>query len=112
VLALEQSSTSPSTKHLVAFAGAAGELTIVGLDSQRATKLNTASSTRVDYEIGGLPPNASFALLLWNRAGGGQLVVDRTVAANARGVASTTVPLHSVFALTTKALPADLKLPA
>ncbi|HEY2936375.1 MAG TPA: hypothetical protein VGJ25_07230 [Gaiellaceae bacterium] len=45
----------------------------------------------------------------WNRAGGGQLVVDRTVAADAEGVASIRVPLHSVFALTTKALPADMK---
>jgi hypothetical protein len=104
VVNIQQSASSERTKHLTAFVGAAGELTILGLDS-RGAMLNSASKTRISYAIGGLPSRASLALVLWNRAGGGQLVVDSTIAADADGVARITVPLHSVFALTTKSLP-------
>ena len=105
VLQLNQSGSSERTKHLAAFAGGDDELTILGLDSEGAD-VNTTSSTRVDYTIGGLPPRASFSLLLWNKSGNGQIVRDSTVTANADGVAQVrSVPLQSVFALTTKALP-------
>jgi hypothetical protein len=101
---LDVQRSAASTKQLTAFAGDAGELTILGLDS-RGALLNTASRTRSSYTIGGLPPHSSFALLLWNRAGGGQVVVDSTIAADANGVATITVPLQAVFALTTKSAP-------
>ena len=104
VVNVQQSASSERTKHVTAFVGAAGELTILGLDG-RGALLNSASTTRISYEIGGLPSRASLALVLWNRAGGGKLVVDSTIAADADGVARITVPLQSVFALTTKSLP-------
>ena len=86
MLQLNQSASSERTKHLAAFAGGDDELTILGLDSEGAD-VNTTSSTRVDYTIGGLPPRASFSLLLWNKSGNGQIVRDSTVTANADGVA-------------------------
>ena len=107
VLTIKPSTSAPGTKHLAAFQGNDKDLTILGLDERGAT-LNKPSKTQVPYTIGGLPPRASFKLVLWNRAGKGRLVVDRTIAADASGVAKITVPLHSVFALTTKALPPAL----
>jgi Glycosyl hydrolase catalytic core len=92
-----------STKRLVALKGPGTQLTILGLDS-RGAKTNGVSQTKVSYIIDGLRRNAAFTLLLWNRAGGGQLASDGTITSNARGVASVTAPLHAVFALTTKSV--------
>jgi hypothetical protein len=104
VLSIEQSKSSPATKQLTAFGGPAGELTIIGLDSRGASE-NKAVKDKISYTIGGLPPHTSFALVLWNRAGGGHVVVDSTITTGAERVKTIEVPLHSVFALTTKTLP-------
>jgi hypothetical protein len=99
------SAAGVGTKHLAAFQGDGKELTILGLD-ERGAALNKPSRTQISYTIGGLPPRTSFKLLIWNKAGGGKNVLDKTIATDAAGVARLTAPLHSVFALTTKALPA------
>lgn len=100
-VALERRQPSARTKYLAAFAGPAGELTILGLDS-RGAGLNGVSSSEVSYTIGGLQPRASFTLVLWNRTGGGQNEVVAEVAVDDAGVATVAVPLHAVFALTTR----------
>ena len=70
--------------------------------------MNKTSNTQVPYAIGGLPPRTRFKLLLWNRAGGGvSSGPDDHHQRQRRGAYLTTL-LHSVFALTTKALPVDL----
>lgn len=92
------------TKKLAALKGPGNLLTILGLDS-RGAKTNGASQTQVSYTIDTLRPNVPFTLLIWNRAGGGQLASDGTITADGRGVARLTVPLHAVFALTTKTVP-------
>ena len=104
VLAIKPTVSAGATKQLAAFAGPSNEVTILGLDTRGAT-LNGKSATRVPYEIGGLPPQSPFALVIWNRAGGGQNVLDSTVATDGGGIARMTVPLNSVFALTSKPLP-------
>jgi hypothetical protein len=104
VLRVKRNPTASATKHLVALTGDGQGLTILGLDESGATR-ERSSKVKVPYTIGGLPPLTPFKLLLWNRAGGGKLVLDRTVSANAAGTAKINVPLHSVFALTTKPLP-------
>lgn len=88
---------------MVAFQGP-GDLTILGLDERGAPR-NTVSSMQVPYEIGGLSGKGPFQLVLWNKAGGGTLHRESQVKADAAGVVKINVPLHSVFALTTKALP-------
>ena len=66
-------------------------------------------SRRVPYTIGNLPHDTRFQFLFWNERGGGGLVRSPTpITTDADGVATVTAPLHSVFALTTKALPASL----
>ena len=88
-------------KELVAYAGPNGELTVVGLDT-RGRNLNTASPDAPDaYSIGGLPPNTSFSLAVWNATGDGTNSVAGTVTTNAAGVARFAVPLQAAFALTT-----------
>ena len=104
VLAVAQADPGDS-RQLAAFAGPGGELTVFGLDRGGA-RLNGTSSRTVDYRIGGLPPGRRLELLLWNRAGGGRLVVDGTVTTDSAGRAAVRAPLHSVFALTSKTLPA------
>jgi hypothetical protein len=92
-----------TTQHVAAFAGG-GDLTLLGLDAERVDK-NEASSRRSTYTFSRLPANKRFSLLIWNRAGGGHLVVDSTATTNGGGDVSISVPLQSVFALTTKKLP-------
>jgi hypothetical protein len=93
------------TKQLVAFQGSGKELTILGLD-ERGAGLNRTSGTRVSYEIGGLPGRTAFKVVFWNKAGGGRLRLDPPIVTDSAGVVKIVAPLHSVFALTTKALPA------
>jgi hypothetical protein len=90
-------------KQLVAAAGPNNSLTIVGLDSRGATR-NLETQTVVPYTIDIGRPNARLTLVVWNRAGGGRLAADTTVAADAAGVVHVDVPLHAVFALTTKSV--------
>jgi hypothetical protein len=101
VVEVKQNQPSAATKQLVALKGRGNQLTILGLDS-RGRLENGVSSRQVAYTIGGLRPNATFTLVLWNRGGGGQLLSGGTITANGDGVARLTVPLHAVFALTTK----------
>jgi hypothetical protein len=91
------------TKHMVAFQGP-GDLTIVGLDDRGAQR-NTASSLVVHYEIGGLQGKGPLQLVLWNKAGGGLLHREPPRKPDAAGVVGIDVPVHSVFALTTRKLP-------
>jgi hypothetical protein len=92
-----------SKRQLVAVKGPGAGLTIIGLDSRGARK-NVDTQTPVTYTIGALQPNATFTHVLWNRAGGGRLASEGTVRANSAGEVKVTAPLHSVFALTTKAV--------
>jgi hypothetical protein len=88
-------------KELVGYAGPNGELTVVGLDT-RGRALNTASpAAPFPYSIGGLPPNTSFNLAVWNATGDGTNSIAGTVTTNAAGVARFEVPLQAAFALTT-----------
>jgi hypothetical protein len=87
-------------KLLTSYAGPAGELSIVGLDTDGAS-LNQASPLEVPYSIGGLPPLEPFRLLVWNADGTGGLTSSGSVVADAAGVAQVQVPLSAAFALTT-----------
>jgi len=88
-------------KELVGYAGPNGELTVVGLDTH-GQDLNTASpEPPSEYSIGGLPPNTSFNLAVWNATGDGTNSIAGTVSTNAAGVARFEVPLQAAFALTT-----------
>jgi hypothetical protein len=94
-------SSDTSEKELVGYAGSAGELTIVGLDTH-GKDLNVASTDPPSpYSIGGLPPNTSFTLAEWNATGDGTNSIAGTVTTNAAGVARFEVPLQAAFALTT-----------
>ena len=86
-------------KELVAYAGSGGALTVMGLDTH-ARFLNTVSAESSTYSLGGLPPNASFSLALWNASGNGENSIAGTVTTNAAGVARFEVPLHAAFSLT------------
>jgi hypothetical protein len=84
-------------KELVAYAGPAGELTLVGLDTH-GKSLNTVSTDPpARYSIGGLPESATLRLALWNASGDGENTVA-TVTTNAAGVARFEVPLQAGFA--------------
>jgi hypothetical protein len=87
-------------KLLTAYSGPAGEVTVVGLDTDGAM-LNRASETQVPYSVGGLPPSTSFHLLFWNHDGGGGLSSAGVVASDGAGVAQVETPLSGMFALTT-----------
>jgi hypothetical protein len=89
----------PNTSRLLtAYAGKAGEHTVVGLDTA-GSQLNTVSPTVVTYTIGGLPPSRSFALTIWNQAGDGLVGAPQPAATDTAGVVTVSVPQHAVFAL-------------
>jgi hypothetical protein len=104
VVAVRRVASSARTKQVTALAGPAGKLTILGLDSAGGT-LTGVSPRNVSYTIGGLPPRTRFTLVLWNRTGSGRNELAGELAADSAGVARLTVPLHSVFALTTQPIP-------
>ncbi len=87
-------------KEIVAYAGPAGELTFVGLDTH-AQYLNVASPETPPYSIGGLPPSTTFNLAIWNKTANGENVISKPVLTSPAGVARFDVPLHGAFALTT-----------
>jgi hypothetical protein len=101
VVAVERRRPTARTKQLTAFAGPDQELTVLGLDAAGGA-LNGVSPIEVTYAIGGLPAGATFNVVVWNRTGDGRNEVVGTVAANNAGIATLAVPLHAVFALTTK----------
>ena len=90
------------TKLVTAFTGAAGEVTVMGLDVSGAT-LNAPSATQVTYSVAGLPPSAQLHLLVWNRGGDGIVSDAGLVGTDGAGVATVTIPVHAVFALTSLA---------
>ena len=88
-------------QEITAYAGPAGELTVVGLDTH-GKSLNVASTDPPSpYSIGGLPPNMTFTLAEWNATGDGTNTIAGTVTTNAAGVVRFAVPLQAAFALTT-----------
>ena len=93
------------SKHVVALKGPTGQLTLLGLDD-RGASINQASKVRSTYRIGGLQKITSFRRLNWNVGGGGKLRLEERPVKVTDGVATVRdVPIHSVFALTTKKLP-------
>ena len=88
---------------LTAYAGPAGELTVIGLDT-RGGALNGLAPSFSTYLVGGFPPNARLSLALWNADGKGGLGPPIALRASAGGVARVGVPQQAVFALTTLAL--------
>ena len=98
VTAVEQDSIL-DTRLTASYAGAGGELTVVGLD-RAGGQLNGASTTLVPYAVGGLPPSTTFHLVEWNRDGDGRDVDAGSVTTDEAGVARVDVPLQAVFALT------------
>jgi hypothetical protein len=89
------------TKQMTAFAGPEGDLTILGLDTAGAA-LDGVSPKQIGYVVGGLPAGAKFTLVVWNRDGAGANEAVGTITVDGAGVARVTMPLHAVFALTTK----------
>jgi hypothetical protein len=95
----------PSTSRLLsAFVGKKKQLTVIGLDTAGA-QLNTISDVQVPYSIGGLPPAQKLRLVIWNEAGDGMRGATKTVATDANGAVSITVPQQAVFVLTSIRLP-------
>jgi hypothetical protein len=87
-------------KELAAYADEAGHVTLMGLDTA-GRDLNVASEETRTYSIGGLPPNTTFNLALWNATGNGENSLAATVETGPAGVARLEVPLHAAFSLTT-----------
>ncbi|HUQ21384.1 MAG TPA: hypothetical protein VM049_00045 [Gaiellaceae bacterium] len=88
-------------KEIAGYADEAGHLTLMGLDSH-GRDLNAASADPAPvYSIGGLPPDTTFNLALWNATGDGLSSVAGTIATGPAGVARFQVPLHAAFSLTT-----------
>jgi len=95
---------SPSQR-VVGFTDGAGQLTVVGLDTQGA-QLNGASAQQCTYTIvGGLPANTDLNLWFWNHDGDGMNSFDGQARTDAQGRVSIEAPVQSVFALTTLPAP-------
>jgi hypothetical protein len=92
--------TALPTKVLTGYISPAGNLTVLGLDT-RGGMVGTTSAELVPYSIGGLPPNTSFRLVLWNADGSGRNREVGRLSTDATGTVQIAVPRYAVFALTT-----------
>jgi hypothetical protein len=92
------------TKLATAYAGPNGALTVIGLDTAGA-QVNGFTAVRTSWAIGGLPPQATFQLGVWNELGNGAILPMPPVQTDDAGVATFTAPVDAVFALTTMTLP-------
>jgi hypothetical protein len=88
-----------STKLLAGYTGPKGQVTVVGLDTAGAS-LAAPSQTGDTYSVGGLPPNATLQLYVWNPDGSGTVAAPTPVRTDAAGMLQVSAPLQSVFALT------------
>jgi hypothetical protein len=93
------------TRLLASFLGKNGQNTVIGIDTAGALLNGVAPTPPVSYTIAGLRPSTKLRLALWNEAGDGLVGPAKTVAADAAGVVTITVPQHAVFALTSLRLP-------
>ena len=91
---------SSGSKLLAGYVGGDGQRTVLGLDTSGA-QLNTVAATSIGYSIGGLPASTPFHLAIWNADGDGKNAPPQEVTTDAAGVVTVSVPLQSVFALTT-----------
>ena len=89
-----------ATKLLTGYVSPPGDITILGLDALGGM-VGTTSAELVPYAIGGLPPNTSFRLLVWNGDGTGQNREVGRLDTDATGTLGLSVPRDAVFALTT-----------
>ena len=87
------------TKLMTAYVSPAKNITIFGLDVDGGT-IATTSAAPVAYNVGGLPPNAYFRLLVWNGDGVGGIVDKGFLVTSPSGTLDFSAPLDSVFALT------------
>ena len=94
----------PEHKLVTAYAGPAGELTVVGMDTgDPEFKL---ADEELPYTVGGLPAGTTFRIVTWNGASVGALADEGTVTSDSDGVVDLTTHRHAVWALTT--LPVQL----
>jgi len=92
------------TRLVTAYEGTGDALTVIGLDTS-GSQLTGTSPTETSYTIGGLPPQSTFHLEVWNEWGNGGIVNDPDVQTDPSGVATFAVPIQAVFALTTMTSP-------
>jgi hypothetical protein len=90
----------PVSKALTGYISPAGDITILGLETRGGTYATT-SAELVPYTVGGLPPNTSFRLLLWNAEGTGQNRELGRLNSDSAGTLQLSIPKYAVFALTT-----------
>jgi len=88
-------------QELAAYVGAGEQLTLMGLDSHGRALNAVSEDPTSEYSVGGLPPNATFNLALWNASGNGESSLAGTIQTGPAGVARFEVPLHAAFSLTT-----------
>jgi hypothetical protein len=90
-------------KLLAAYLSPAGGLTVFGLDVAGGVTEASANGP-VSYSVGGLPPNTSFRLLLWNADGSGTNTDIGYLGSGSDGTIQFSAPLHALFALTDTSL--------
>ncbi len=99
IVDLVPASGADGSKLLTAYVSPAKDITIFGLDTDGGL-VATTSNAPVSYDVGGLPPNAFFRLIIWNGDGTGVNVDKGFFATTQQGTLEFSAPLDSVFALT------------
>jgi hypothetical protein len=84
---------------VTAYISPAANVAVLGLDT-RGGIADTTSHEPEAYSVGGLPPNTSFRLLIWNGDGLGNDVTVGDLDSGPAGAVDFSVPLDGVFVLT------------
>ena len=103
IVELVRSPDVDPSKLVTAYLSPADNITILGLDTDGGL-VETTTDDRTAYSIGGLPPNTSFRLFLWNSGGTGMNTEIGFLDSGPSGTLEFAVPVRAVFALTTTPL--------
>lgn len=92
--------TADRRKLVTAYVSPADDVTILGLHKAGGA-ISTTTDTPETYTLGGLPPNTTFRVIVWNGDGTGTNVDAGLFPTDANGAIEISVPRDAVFALTT-----------
>ena len=99
IVELVPAAGADQSKLLTGYISPAKDITVLGLHMAGGS-IATTSNVPVPYNVGGLPPNMFFRLLVWNDDGVGGIVDKGFIATAPDGTLQFSAPLDSVFALT------------
>jgi hypothetical protein len=99
IVDLVRNADAAPSQLVTAYISPAANVAVLGLDTRGGVAATTSHEPEA-YSIGGLPPNTSFRLVVWNADGLGDDVAVGDLYSGPAGMVAFSIPMDGVFALT------------